>query len=259
MRLFKFKEKKPNVSRRFDLKAYTGLTYAIGDVHGRCDLLEQLLGIIASDIDAVRGHVSAELVPTIVFLGDYIDRGLQSREVIECLLSLPAVGLNRVFLKGNHEQTALKFLEDPTVGVQWSEHGAIETLVSYGVNVPVQRNDLQAWEDVNRAFAAALPQSHLDFMNSLKPYWIDGPFMFVHAGVDPNMPIDEQTEGEFLWIRDRFIQSRKHLPYIIVHGHTPEIKPVWDGRRIGLDTGAYMTGKLSAVRLFSGEVRFLST
>lgn len=259
MKFFNFKNKRSNSFQNSDLTAYSGLTYAIGDVHGRCDLLEKLLSSIAADVDELRTATPAELVVTIVFLGDYIDRGLHSKQVVDFLLSFSLLDVKLVFLRGNHEQTALKFLNDVSIGMSWSEHGAIETLASYGVNIPKQRNNMVEWESTQKAFIKALPETHWSFFKSLKSYWIDEPFMFVHAGIDPNKPFDEQTDDEFLWVRDEFIQSHKRLPYVIVHGHTPELKPVWDGRRIGVDTGAYMTGKLSAVRIFNGDVLFLST
>ncbi len=235
------------------------LIYAIGDIHGRLDLLMELLEAIIFD----RAHtISNARVPSqtfIVFLGDYIDRGHQSREVIEFLSQVSIVDTEIIFLKGNHEQVAIEFLNQENSEIKWLDYGGVETLSSYGLDVKDAKPEGAELSALKSQFADALPNHHLRFLNGLKSYWIRDEFMFVHAGVKPGKPVESQTDKEFLWIRDDFLNSIQKLPFIIVHGHTPEPEPVWDGRRIGVDTGAYISNTLTAAKLYKGSVEFLST
>ena len=228
------------------------LTYAVGDIHGRADLLDQLLDLIEQD----RGGAPAE----IIFLGDYVDRGPSSRQVIERLLEMTAVSdLSLTFLKGNHEAAMLDFLDNAEAGLAWAQWGGDEALMSYGVKAPLSKTEIEPWSEAQSALKEALPESHLSFLNRLQLYVVRGDYLFVHAGVNPDRPLEEQGETEFLWIRDEFLSSRRQLPYTIVHGHTPEGQPYQDSRRIGCDTGAYMSGRLTAVRLENENVRFIQT
>ena len=228
--------------------------YAIGDIHGRCDLLDRLFTLLREDI--LKGGFSSLYF---VFLGDYIDRGFQSRQVLDLLISQHWGQLNAVFLKGNHEQTMLDFLTAPDVGPQWVEYGGRETLLSYGVQVPEQKSDMVAWERASADLNRALPETHRSFLNSLRSEFQLGECYFVHAGVDPGRPLLEQTDEDRLWIRDKFLSSGKKMEKVIVHGHTPEEYPVWNGRRIGVDTGAYITNRLTAARIENSTVDFIST
>lgn len=230
-----------------------GLVYAIGDIHGRLDLLLALLAKISADDPAA----GAELI----FLGDYIDRGPDSAGVIDALLTDLRITQRRpVFLKGNHEATMLAFLEDPMHGPAWSKFGGSDTLLSYGVRPPKRPSaDLAGWEESRRQLVAALPQAHVSFLTELDLFADRGSYFFVHAGVDPSRPVHGQSEAEYLWIRDAFLQDERKLSQIIVHGHTPELKPVADRRRVGTDTGAYASGVLTAARIDSEGVRFIST
>lgn len=228
--------------------------YAIGDIHGRADLLEKLFAQLRADI---KGGDFNQL--HFVFLGDYIDRGFQSREVIEIILSQEWGALKPTFLLGNHEKTLLDFLDDPSVGPSWMEYGGRETLSSYGVELQNGGKGEASWRAASEGLRAALPVSHLNFLRSLKLSFVLGECYFVHAGVNPDRPVADQSEDDQLWIRDRFLESRKRLEKVIVHGHTPETSPVWDGRRIGVDTGAYITNRLTAVRIEGGGVDFIST
>ena len=168
-------------------------------------------------------------------------------------------GTEVICLKGNHEQAALEFLDRNADGSDWLKYGGRETLSSYGVDTGRKEGD-QAWlNSVKEAFRAAFPERHLAFLKSLKLYWRYGDYLFVHAGIDPALSLENQTEKELLWIRGPFLNSVRKLPFIVVHGHTPEVKPVWDGRRIGVDTGAYISNILTAVKLYKGEVSFLAT
>jgi serine/threonine protein phosphatase 1 len=227
------------------------LIYAVGDIHGRRDLLERLLGQIEDD--------AAGRDAEIIFLGDYIDRGRESRAVVDRLLAFRGhATLSARFLKGNHEATLLDFLDDPQVGASWAQFGGLETLVSYGVSLPAL-TDGTRWDSIQERFKSLLPADHLDFYTSLELSLERGCYLFVHAGVDPDLALSGQGEAEYLWIRDAFLNDNRKLERIIVHGHTPEDTPVNDGRRIGLDTGAYATHRLTAARLDRGTVRFLST
>lgn len=238
-------------------KSVTTLIYAIGDVHGRYDLLKRLLVLIKKDMVASKSSEIEKII--IVFLGDYIDRGHQSKDVIETLSQLELKSVELVFLKGNHEAAILDFIENPSTGASWTKFGGRETLSSYGVDIPNSIDTIKDWEGYQRTMIANMPRHHLSFLYDLQSYKIIDEYMFVHAGVDPAVPVQSQTDNEYLWIRDAFLKSMKKLPFIIVHGHTPEPKPVWDGRRIGIDTGAYISNKLTAARLLAGEVVFLST
>ena len=228
--------------------------YAIGDIHGRADLLEKLFNLLRSDI-MDREFKSLYFV----FMGDYIDRGFHSRAVIDLLLKQDWGSLKAVFLKGNHEQTLLDFLKSPEVGPQWIGFGGRETLISYGVKVPDQKSDLAAWEVASKELRERMPERHLKFLNQLNLHFELGNCYFVHAGVDPQRDLDDQTDQDRMWIRDRFIGSTKKLSKVIVHGHSPEDKPVWDGRRIGVDTGAYITNRLTAARIQGTDIEFFST
>ena len=206
---------------------------------------------------------------TIVFLGDYIDRGLQSRDVIELLLSDRLGKFETVFLMGNHEEALLKFLDDESFGSQWVRYGGGETLYSYGFQPPNTRGSLgsheamadarAAWSKLWAAFRERLPPDHLAFYQALKPYHSAGDYFFVHAGLRPDKPMHEQSTRDMLWIRDEFLDDSRHFSHLIVHGHTPAEGVYRDNRRIGLDTGAFLSGKLSAVKLIGEDVTFLTT
>ena len=225
------------------------LVVAVGDVHGRLDLLERLWG----SIEAV-ARVSAARERTLVFVGDYIDRGLQSRQVVDRLLEGFA-GFETVFLKGNHDETLVQFLADPQLGEVWRNFGGLETLGSYGV----QHKPGGEWAQTRAEFASRVPEAHLNFFKSLRLHYAVGDYLFVHAGVRPGLALDHQSEHDLLWIRDEFLNSTMSFGRIVVHGHTPERSPVVRANRIGIDTGAYMTGVLTALVLEGSTQRFLST
>lgn len=240
------------------------LVYAIGDIHGRYDLLVDLLEMI--DVDRM-SHPD-DLNATIVFLGDYIDRGLQSRQIIDLFLSDRMESYTTVFLMGNHEEALLEFLKEPSFGEQWSRYGGRETLYSYGLQPPPPRgqDSFQAiersrndWLTLWNSFQVKLPKEHYDFFNSLTPSFTLGDYIFVHAGLRPGEPIEMQSQKDMMWIRDEFLTATNRFSKLVVHGHTPEDRIHRDNRRLGLDTGAYLTGKLSAARLLGEDIAFLST
>ena len=230
--------------------------YAIGDIHGRADLLDRILEIIRLD----SGLDGAARPPILIFLGDYIDRGLESRAVLDRLIRIRTEGeFEARFLKGNHEHALLKFMTRSQSGQAWLAFGGAETLYAYGVRVPAPGANPDELRRTAEALGAALPRDHLGFLNGLELVIRYGDYVFVHAGLRPGRALERQDEDDLLTIRDVFIQSRKKWPFVVVHGHTPEPNVHVDHRRIGIDTGAYATGRLSAVRLEGDSVRVLST
>lgn len=229
--------------------------YAVGDVHGRADLLVRLLNDLHEDI----GKGGFEGRPILVMLGDYIDRGFQSKDVIDVLMGELMSPFETYFLKGNHEAAMLQFLSDPSIGPRWSEFGGAETLVSYGVRPPRTRTSVDEWKAASEALNKALPSEHLHFLSNLDLSVRIGDYVFVHAGVRPGVPLDQQTEYDLLWIREEFLRDSRALGAVIVHGHTPTTQPHKDSRRVGIDTGAYLSGRLTAARFQHDNVEFIST
>ena len=229
--------------------------YAVGDIHGRADLLNRLVDTILEDI--ARGGFEGR--PILIFLGDYIDRGFQSKDVIDILLGEKMSRFETYFLKGNHEAAMLQFLRDPSIGPRWSEFGGAETLVSYGVRPPRMRTSMDEWALASQQLNDVLPPEHLRFLTGLDISVRVGDYVFVHAGVRPGVPLDQQTEYDMLWIRDEFLSDGRALGAVVVHGHTPASKPHRDSRRVGIDTGAYLSGKLTAARFEHDAVEFIST
>ncbi len=228
------------------------LIYAIGDIHGRYDLLKSLLAEIAADADAAaRGDR-----PLLVFLGDYIDRGPDSAQVIEALLWLERRSPFEVkLLRGNHEQCLLDFLDDPIGGAAWLRFGGVETLASYGVSEPADEGDMIAARD---DLLDRLPAAHLKLLERMPLCLSIGDFVFAHAGIRPGVRLADPRAEDLLWIREQFLESRDLHPKVVVHGHSwasdePEIR----ANRIGLDTGAFTTDRLTAARLYDGSVRIV--
>lgn len=230
------------------------LVYAVGDIHGRSDLLAALLDQIEAD-----AAESAATRRSLVFVGDYIDRGPDSRGVVElCLRTLPQ-GFEPHFLKGNHEAILLDFLEDPSNLGQWLANGAEATFRSYGVDVVelVRRGaEPEIWR---AAFLALLPADHRRFFDGLELAVALGDYLFVHAGVRPGVPLDAQDPHDLIWIRGEFLRSDQDFGKVVVHGHTPMALPDMRANRIGIDTGAVFTNRLTALRLEDGSRRLLQT
>lgn len=226
----------------------------MGDVHGRLDLLDPLLERIrldAADLEPANR-------PVLVFVGDYVDRGAASRGVIERVIELEAGdGFEVRALKGNHEEALLAFLADPAFGPTWIEHGGAQTLSSYGVTPPILRMDGEAWDKARDALAEAMPPAHLAFLRRLELTAVIGDFLFVHAGVRPGVPLEAQREPDLLWIRQDFLNASGPFGKIVVHGHTPAEAAFLGEHRIGIDTGAYATGVLTAVRLEDDDRRLI--
>jgi serine/threonine protein phosphatase 1 len=230
--------------------------YAIGDIHGRIDLLQRIEQRITVDVQAIPAGVQS----TVVYLGDYIDRGPDSNAVIQHLMTRPPVAGVDIFLKGNHEQSLLDFLDDPhRVAAQWFDFGGIATLMSYGIREAPSKVQAGRFDELHDELAAAIPPDQLAFLRSLKLSWEAGDYFFVHAGIDPRQPMDRQGPESMLWIREEFISAEGPFSHRIVHGHTivPEVEFL--PHRIAVDTGAYATGRLSCVVLEGKGVRLLGT
>jgi serine/threonine protein phosphatase 1 len=225
--------------------------YAVGDIHGCADQLDRLFAAIEADAKSWPGP------KYLIFLGDYCDRGPDSKGVIDRLLTI-GDGFTRHHLRGNHDQVILDFLADPTVYRSWREFGAPETLMSYGV-MPPRFDDDAAYIVARDRFAAALPASHLRFLQNLQYSAKIGDYFFVHAGVKPGTDLDRQVPEDLLWIRDEFLMSKGDFGAVVVHGHTPGEKPVRRSNRIGIDTGVYATGKLAAAVLEAESCKFIVT
>lgn len=224
--------------------------YAVGDIHGCATLLDELLEKIAKDAG---GLENARLV----FLGDYVDRGPDSKGVLDRLIELQAGEPATVFLKGNHEAVMLDFLADPNQMLYWLDWGGEETLMSYGLRGVLRRSP----EDLGEELAEKMPGAHLDFLHSLALTHIEGDYLFVHAGLRPGVALDEQEEEDLLWIRKPFhnAPTNQRPAHVVVHGHQPVNKPLDAGWRIDVDTGACWSGALTAVALENEKRRFIST
>jgi serine/threonine protein phosphatase 1 len=226
--------------------------YAVGDIHGRLDLLNELLARINTDI-ALRPIVR----PVYVFLGDYIDRGSSSRETIDRLIEHGETS-ESVFLKGNHELIAIKCLSDRSLFDQWMRLGGLETLISYGMSPEILANGKQIVE-LQSAFHSALPQTHFRFFRDLKSSFACGDFFFAHAGVNPNIELSRQKESDLLWIRGEFLSSTRDFGKIVIHGHTPTSELEVGPNRINIDTGAFVTGRLTCLVLEGESLSIIDT
>jgi serine/threonine protein phosphatase 1 len=226
-----------------------GRIYAIGDIHGRLDLLTRAVDAVARDV-AARGPAALT-----VTVGDYIDRSPASRGVLDLLARNP-FAMPYAALKGNHEEMLAAFLADPAAGPHWFDNGGEATLVSYGVHL--RGASYEGFAEAREELRAALPAAHVEFLRVLRLSLVRGGYFFCHAGVRPGVPLDRQREEDLLWIRGAFLHSDADFGKIVVHGHTPALAPEVRANRIGIDTGAYASGKLTCVALGEGEPRFLA-
>ena len=224
--------------------------YAIGDVHGRLDLLNQLLAAIEQDVERRPQRKTA-----LVFLGDLIDRGPDSRGVVERLRNFRHERLKPYFLAGNHEEVLLRLLNgERGILSSWLKYGGAECLVSYGfdpgrLEVTNERAALSMIRNV-------IPQSHVSFIASFADTLRFGDYLFVHAGVRPGVDLSLQSQSDLRWIRTPFLEDKSDHGMIIVHGHTISSEVEIEPNRIGIDTGAYRTGRLTALAL-DGDERWL--
>ena len=238
--------------------------YAIGDLHGYADLLDKMHAAIVADAsDGAANDAPGDV--RIVYLGDYIDRGPDTKGVIDLLIESRDRddGFKKTFLKGNHEAGMYEFMDDP-VHARWLNWGGIETLASYGI-VFDDPTDISAEQKIEAADAMRrdIPSVHFEFLESLELSATFGDYFFAHAGVDPLKGVDEQAEDDLTRIRQPFLSWHENLLYKpfdkrVVHGHTPSNEPIERPHRIGVDTHAYESGVLTAVVLEGEDVRFLS-
>lgn len=229
--------------------------YAIGDIHGRADLLTTIHKSILNDAKTANGEMKLVLV----YLGDYVDRGMESRQVIEMLITSPLPGFETVFLKGNHEDALLTFLEDSSIGPDWFPIGGDACLYSYKVSPHNSLPAAKKFKQLQKSFKDVFPDDHLSFLSNLKLSYESGDYLFVHAGVMPSRALSKQTAEHLMWVRSEFTRDRRNYGKIIVHGHTVTDKPDIRANRIGIDTGAYATGHLTCLILEGTKRRFLST
>lgn len=232
--------------------------YVVGDVHGRLDLLQAMERLIAADLQE-SGRRPDVLV---VHLGDYVDRGFDSRRVLDHLLEPQVDGWTRVHLLGNHDLWLREFAAgnaDDVMAASWMRFGGDATLLSYGVRLDPQLPEPERHAEAQRRLAERFPPEHAAFLAGLDPAFGLGDYFFCHAGIRPEVPLERQTEADLLWIREPFLSWNGECGKIVVHGHTVEEAPVVRTNRIGIDTGACWTGRLTCLVLEGTERRFLQT
>jgi predicted MPP superfamily phosphohydrolase len=226
--------------------------YAIGDIHGRLDLVEQLLAMIDDD-DARRGAARTELI----FLGDLVDRGPDSRGVVERLMMLRAERPVR-FLMGNHEEVFLRAVAGDQRALRFLIRiGGRETLFSYGVSEREYRE--LDYDELVALVREKVPAAHVEFLSAFEKWIEAGDYLFVHAGLRPGIALADQAQSDLYWIRDDFLRHRDSFGKMVVHGHSITEEIDERTNRIGIDTGAYATGRLAAIGLEGGERWYLST
>lgn len=252
-RLFGQRQRKPEAPPRYAAPPAMRL-YAIGDIHGSLVPLRLLR-------DAIREHARTHPIEhkRIVYLGDYIDRGFDSKGVLDLLIDQPLPGFEHVFLKGNHEDGILGFLADGSNAPFWLAYGGIATMFSYGVKPPDPPSDENEIARARRELAKKLPAEHLEFLKRLEPYHIAGDYLFVHAGLRPGVPLEAQSEADLLWIRDPFLHSHEDFGKLVVHGHSISREPDIRANRIGIDTGAFASGVLTCLLLEGTRQELIST
>lgn len=232
--------------------------YAIGDVHGHLLALERMHTAISADLieTGYTGQVQ------IVYMGDYIDRGPDSKGVLDFLVARLGRkdGIQKIFLQGNHEMAMLDFLRAPdsTDGMAWLQYGGVETMKSYGLEFEGDLPIPSEYAVAGKTLARVLPESHRSFLNSLAGAIEIGDYFFAHAGVHPKKPLAAQELYDLTFIREPFLSWNKPLAKMIVHGHSIAPEPVILPHRIGIDTGVYQPGGRLSAGVFEGNsVRFL--
>lgn len=233
------------------------IVYAVGDIHGCYVQLAALLEAIVADVEAA----DVGLPPLLVFCGDYVDRGPQSANVLTALIWLARhAAVDVVFLRGNHEVMLLDFVEHPEQNLAWLQRDGESTLSSYGVplaDIVPSALDEECFRLRDRLLDR-MPASHLEWLRELPVTHMCGDYVFVHAGMKPGVPLSKQDEEDCLWIGKDFLQADYRFEKVVVHGHSWSSEaPVVTANRIGIDTGAYATGVLSAVRFEGPRIAFL--
>lgn len=226
--------------------------YVVGDVHGRLDLLDQLLAAIECDL---AGRPARRA--TLVFVGDLIDRGPQSAQVVERLRTYRHPDLSTLFLLGNHEEVLLRILAgDSSLISNWRRFGGKECLESYGADAgELGRLDER---DAQQRIRDLVPQAHADFLMSFADTCRFGDYLIVHAGVRPGVELERQSQEDLRWIRGPFLEHEGDYGFVVVHGHTIVPDVIETENRIAIDTGAYRTGQLTAIVIEGRERRYLT-
>ncbi|WP_370676760.1 metallophosphoesterase family protein [Pleomorphomonas sp. PLEO] len=242
-----------NRRERIEIDPTEAVVYAIGDVHGCLAELraaERRIIADAHDLPAKRR--------IILCLGDLVDRGPQSSDVLDHLISAPPSGFERLTICGNHDASFVDFVDDPHANMGWLEFGGEQTLASYGIDMTRlarHRGGLSGVGDIARS---TVPEAHISFLRSLPVSVLFGGVLFVHAGVRPGVPLELQDDNDFMWIREPFVSRPNGLGITVVHGHTPANEPVFAPGRIGIDTGAFATGRLTVLRVFGDRATVIT-
>lgn len=229
------------------------LIYAIGDVHGCLDALKALEDRIVADAADTAGD------KWIVMLGDYVDRGPHSAQVLDHLTSRPPKGFSRICLRGNHDEAMLAAIEDARAIDTWAAWGIEATLASYGLNA----SQIAEVTAPGRASArqqllqAYIPDEHIDFLRNLPVILTVPGYVFVHAGLRPGVDLSRQTDRDLMWIRREFLDADHDFGAMVIHGHTPVDVPELTPYRASIDTGCFASGVLTAVRVDDEGVRVL--
>ncbi|CAH0356779.1 Bis(5'-nucleosyl)-tetraphosphatase, symmetrical [Sphingobium sp. CECT 9361] len=229
-----------------------GRVYAIGDVHGRYDLFTQMLRLISEDLEECESNEFQ-----IIFLGDLIDRGNQSKHVVELALQISKATDKVRFIRGNHEEVLLRSIEGDTKATDFfCKIGGRETLLSYGLS----QEALDSWPpiDIIEWMRAHIPDEHIAFINNFADIILIEDYIFVHAGIRPNVAIEKQSRGDLHWIRDLFLDYEGPHPGLVIHGHSICEDVDEQPNRIGIDTGAYRSGRLTAIVLEGTARRYLT-
>lgn len=250
--MFGFLKRRPEQSPRSDHAVPGNLrVYAIGDVHGCLSELDHLLDMIAAE--TLRSSVPAH----VVFLGDYVDRGPDSAGVVERLRRGPLPGSRHSFLLGNHEEAMLQVWDGHSeVAAGWLRFGGVQTLESYGLS---RAEIFKLGLDLPKRMREVIPPAHVDFLRSMEDQVRIGDYLFVHAGIRPGLPLGGQEPNDLRWIRDEFLTDERDHGAMIVHAHTISETPDQKPNRIGIDTGCYSSGRLTALALEGSQRRFLQT
>jgi serine/threonine protein phosphatase 1 len=225
--------------------------YAIGDVHGCSRELVAAEKKIAADSQAYEGR------KLLVLVGDYVDRGPNSRAVLDFLCKPPRPEFERVALCGNHDDKFLRFLKNPKGNLDWLQHGGRETLRSYDIDadyILARRSGLQG---LIRRVAETVPPQHIAFLETLPIILEMGGLVFVHAGIVPGLPIADQQDEDLMWMREPFLSEGPKLPITVIHGHTASEEPVFGRQRICIDTGSFATGRLAVLRIFGDNAAIM--
>jgi Calcineurin-like phosphoesterase len=220
------------------------IAYVIGDIHGRNDLLLELLDRIVKDEPSKKFRVRH-----IILLGDYVDRGKMSKEVIETLTDLKLPEFNIVMLDGNHEAAMRNFMEEPVRGKRWLYYGGDATLRSYGIDCTLESITEAQLIKISNDLSKALSATHKEFLYGLVRSYELGDFFFAHAGVNPKRSLKDQTDTDLLWVRNEFLGHEGLYEKIVVHGHSISARPEFKDNRIGIDTGAFYSGDLTCLVL----------